>query len=143
SRAGGVLDWGGAAAFPGGGGVTRAAPGSTAIDLDPDAITAARQNATANGVDDRIDVGTGGPESLPRTAAYDLVLANILTHTHLALVREYRRRVAPFGALVLGGMLVGEDDQVTRALVPHGFTPRDTFERDGWAASLLVRDHAR
>ena len=50
-------------------------------------------------------------------------------------------RVAPFGALVLGGMLVGEDDQVTRALVPHGFTPRESLERDGWAASLLVRDH--
>jgi ribosomal protein L11 methylase PrmA len=48
--------------------------------------------------------------------------------------------VAPFGALVLGGMLVGEDDQVTRALVPHGFTPRETLERDGWAAALLVRD---
>lgn len=121
--------------------VALGAPRVTAIDLDPDAISAARQNAAANGVDDRIDVSTGGPESLPRAAAYDLVLANILTHTHLALVREYRRRVAPFGALVLGGMLVGEDDQVTRALVPHGFTPRESLERDGWAASLLVRDH--
>ncbi|HTK89210.1 MAG TPA: 50S ribosomal protein L11 methyltransferase [Verrucomicrobiae bacterium] len=122
--------------------VALGAPRVTAIDLDPDAISAARQNAAANGVGDLIDVSTGGPESLPRPAAYDLVLANILTHTHLALVREYRRRVAPFGALVLGGMLVGEDDQVTRALVPHGFTPRESLERDGWAASLMVRDHA-
>jgi ribosomal protein L11 methyltransferase len=117
------------------------APRVSAIDLDPDAVLAARQNAEANGVADRIDVSAGGPESLPRTAAYDLVLANILTHTHLALVREYRRRVAPFGALVLGGMLTGEDDQVSRSLVPHGFTPRESFEREGWAATLLVRDH--
>ncbi len=117
------------------------APRVAAIDVDPDAVSAARQNAEANGVADRIDVSAGGPESLPRTAAYDLVLANILTHTHLALVREYRRRVAPFGALVLGGMLTGEDDQVTRTLVPHGFTPRESFEREGWAATLLVRDH--
>lgn len=123
--------------------VALGAPRVAAIDLDPEAITAARQNAEANGVSDRIDVSAGGPETLPRTAAYDLVLANILTHTHLALVREYRRRVAPFGALVLGGMLVGEDEQVTRVLVPHGFTPRESLERDGWAASLLVRDHAR
>jgi Ribosomal protein L11 methylase len=123
--------------------VALGAPRVAAIDLDPEAITAARQNAEANGVSDRIDVSAGGPETLPRTAAYDLVLANILTHTHLALVREYRRRVAPFGALVLGGMLAGEDEQVTRVLVPHGFTPRESLERDGWAASLLVRDHAR
>jgi ribosomal protein L11 methyltransferase len=115
-------------------------PRVAAIDVDPDAVTAARQNAEANGVAGLIDVSAGGPESLPRTAAYDLVLANILTHTHLALVREYRRRVAPFGALVLGGMLTGEDDQVARALVPHGFTPRETFEREGWAAMLMVRD---
>jgi ribosomal protein L11 methyltransferase len=120
--------------------VALGAPRVFAIDVDPDAVAAARQNAEANGVADRIHVGGGGPEALPRTAAFDLVLANILTHTHLALVPQYRRRVAPFGALVLGGMLLGEDDQVTRALVPHGFTPRETLERDGWAAALLVRD---
>lgn len=120
--------------------VALGAPRVFAIDVDPDAVAAARQNAEANGVGERIHVGPGGPEALPRTAAFDLVLANILTHTHLALVREYRRRVAPFGALVLGGMLAGEDDQVTRALVPHGFTPRESLERDGWAATVLVRD---
>ena len=123
--------------------VALGAPRVVAIDLDPEAITATRENAEANGMGERIDVSAGGPETLTRTAAYDLVLANILTHTHLALVREYRRRVAPFGALVLGGMLVGEDDQVTRALVPHGFTPHESLERDGWAACLLVRDHRR
>jgi ribosomal protein L11 methyltransferase len=123
--------------------VALGAPRVLAIDVDPDAVAAARQNAAANGVGERVDVSAGGPESLPRTAAFDLVLANILTHTHLALVKEYRRRVAPFGALVLGGMLVGEDDQVARALVPHGFTPRESLERDGWAAALLVRDGIR
>ena len=123
--------------------VALGAPRVVAIDVDPDAVTAARQNAAANGVGERVEVSAGGPESLPRTAAFDLVLANILTHTHLSLVKEYRRRVAPFGALVLGGMLVGEDDQVARALVPHGFTPRESLERDGWAAALLVRDGIR
>ncbi|HKZ07623.1 MAG TPA: 50S ribosomal protein L11 methyltransferase [Methylomirabilota bacterium] len=123
--------------------VALGAPRVVAVDVDPDAVTAARRNAEANGVGERVEVSAGGPESLPRTAAFDLVLANILTHTHLALVKEYRRRVAPFGALVLGGMLPGEDDQVARALVPHGFTPRESLERDGWVAALLVRDGIR
>ena len=113
-----------------------------AIDVDPDAVAAAQKNAEANGVAERVHVGLGGPESLPRTSAFDLVVANILAHTHLALLKEYRRRVAPFGALILGGMLNGEEDQVTRALVPLGFTPRDSFEREGWTSALLVRDGA-
>jgi len=113
-----------------------------AIDVDPDAVAAAQKNAEANGVAERVLVGLGGPESLPRTSAFDLVVANILAHTHLALLKEYRRRVAPFGALILGGMLNGEEDQVTRALVPLGFTPRDSFEREGWTSALLVRDGA-
>ena len=92
---------------------------------------------------DRVHVGLGGPEALPRTSAFDLVVANILAHTHLALVKEYRRRVAPFGALVLGGMLTGEEDQVTRALVPLGFTPRDVLRARGAGPRLLlVRDGA-
>ncbi len=70
------------------------------------------------------------------------MVANILAHTHLGLVKEYRRRVAPFGALVLGGMLTGEEDQVTRALVPLGFTPREYFEREGWTSAVFVRDGA-
>lgn len=141
--AGRVLDLGTGTGILAVAAVALGAPRVAAIDVDPDAVMAARQNAEANGVADRIDVSAGGPESLPRTAAFDLVLANILTHTHLALVKEYRRRVAPFGALVLGGMLVGEDDQVARALVPHGFTPRESLARDGWAAALLVRDGMR
>jgi hypothetical protein len=27
--------------------------------------------------------------------------------------------------------------------VPHGFTPHESLERDGWAAALLVRDGLR
>ena len=122
--------------------VALGAPRVFAIDVDPDAVAAARKNAEANGVADRIHVGLGGPEALPRTSAFDLVVANILAHTHLGLVKEYRRRVAPFGALVLGGMLTGEEDQVTRAMVPLGFTPREYFEREGWTSAVLVRDGA-
>ena len=61
-----------------------------------------------------------------RARAPSIWWANILAHPHLALLKEYRRRVAPFGALILGGMLNGEEDPVTRALVPLGFTPRES-----------------
>jgi ribosomal protein L11 methyltransferase len=68
---------------------------------------------------------------------FPLVLANLLTHTHLALASEYARLVAPGGSLVLGGMLDHEDERVTEALAGAGFTSRLRVALDGWASRWL------
>jgi len=111
-----------------------------AIDVDPDAVEAARHNAERNGCADRIRVGLGGPDALPDAAVFDLVLANLLTQAHLALAPRYARLVAAGGALVLGGMLPGEDLQVTAALGQLAFAVETSLEIDGWASVLLRRE---
>src|SRR5207247_6801675 len=55
------------------------------LDVDPDAVAAARVNATRNGCDPRIEVRMEGVESLADVTPFPLVLANLLAHTHLAL----------------------------------------------------------
>src|SRR5262249_42297510 len=77
------------------------APSALAIDVDPDAITATGLNAERNGCADRVTVVLGGPEALESTARYHLIAANLLTQTHLGLVRQYERLLAPGGSLVL------------------------------------------
>jgi ribosomal protein L11 methyltransferase len=73
-----------------------------AIDVDPDAVAAAQVNASRN--DCRaLTVRLAEPRDI--TERFPLVLANLLTHTHLALAEHYARLVAPGGRLVLGGML--------------------------------------
>ncbi len=48
-----------------------------ALDISPDALALARQNAAANGVDNRIDFHCGdGLEALPPGARFDLIVAN-------------------------------------------------------------------
>ena len=111
-----------------------------AIDVDPDAIRAARDNAALNGCAGRIHMGLGGPEELPGAAAFDLLLANLLTQAHLALAPHYARLVAAGGAVVLGGMLPGEERQVALALRPMGLALETTLETDGWASALLRRE---
>jgi ribosomal protein L11 methyltransferase len=107
------------------------------LDVDPDAIAAARTNASRNGCDDRIEVRLEDPEALRGAAPFPLVLANLLAHTHVALRAHYARLVAPGGALILGGLLEQEDGGVVEALESVGFVLRRRLAIEGWSSLLL------
>src|SRR5207244_1024327 len=92
------------------------APRVLGLDIDPDAIAAARRNATVNDCADRLDLLLAGPELLQDRPPFPLVLANLLAHTHRALAPRYRRLVASGGQLILGGILEDEDAEVAEAL---------------------------
>jgi ribosomal protein L11 methyltransferase len=115
------------------------APRALAIDVDPDAVAAARVNAARNGCAG-LTVRLAEPQDVAER--FPVVLANLLTHTHLALAPHYARLVAPGGRLVLGGMLEDEDGRVSRALATAGFAPRSRLALEGWA-SLLLEARAR
>ncbi len=114
------------------------APAVLAIDMDPDAIAAARLNAEKNGCADRITLTLQGPETLSARLPFHLVLANLLSHTHLALLAHYVRLVAPGGLLVLGGILADEDQRVSDGLGAAGFELRTRLVIDGWASMLFA-----
>jgi ribosomal protein L11 methyltransferase len=112
-------------------------PAALAIDVDPDAVAAARQNAERNGCADRIAFSLQGPDALVDDERFPLVLANLLTHTHLGLARHYRRLVAPGGALVLGGLLAEEESRAAAGLGAMGFEPGRRVAVDGWSSLLF------
>ena len=108
------------------------------IDVDPDATSAAQTNVERNGCADRIEIALAGPETLTGEA-FPVAVANLLTHTHLALASIYARLVAPGGALVLGGILAEEDSQVTGSLEAVGFVQTDRLVFEGWSSLRLDR----
>ena len=110
------------------------APTVLAIDVDPDAVSATQVNAGRNGCAS-LTVRLAEPQEV--AGRFPLVLANLLTHTHLALASQYARLVAPGGSLVLGGMLQDEDDRVSLALAAAGFTTRSRLALEGWASLRL------
>jgi ribosomal protein L11 methyltransferase len=113
-----------------------------ALDLDPDAVRAARDNADRNGVADRVWVELGSVEALA-TAAHDLVLANLLGPALVTLAPALGRAAAPRSRLVLGGLLVHEVPAVVAAFVPGGFRLVERLELEGgWASLGLARDRA-
>ena len=108
-----------------------------ALDVDPDAVAAARVNASHNGCAGRIELLMAGPESLRGVPPFPLVLANLLAHTHLALAPHYRRLAAPGGALILGGILEHEDEDVIAALETAGFGLLRRHVIEGWSSLVL------
>jgi ribosomal protein L11 methyltransferase len=106
-----------------------------AIDVDPDAIAATAVNAERNGCRGLI-ARLAEPQDIAEPAP--IVLANLLTNTHLALAPHYARLVTPGGQLVLGGMLEDEDDRVGRTLAARGFERRSRLALEGWASLRLA-----
>jgi ribosomal protein L11 methyltransferase len=118
-------------------------PRGLGIDFDPDAIVAARHNAARNDCADRIALELARPEDVSAAPPFPLVLANLLTHTHVALGSHYARLTAPGGCLVLGGILADEADVVREAMDAAGLSERAQVVVDGWSslrfASPVVR----
>lgn len=109
------------------------------VDVEADAITATRDAARRNGVE--VDVRLGGPDEV--ADGFDLVLANLLTHTVVELAPTLAERTA--GHLVVSGVGTARAGRVTRALDDAGLEVVDLAERDGWARLTALprpRTHA-
>jgi ribosomal protein L11 methyltransferase len=85
---------------------------AVAIDHDPQALLATRENAARNGVAERLAVlGTDAPGPAPA----DVVVANILAGTLIALAPRIAAMVARGGRLALSGILADQAEGVLAA----------------------------
>jgi ribosomal protein L11 methyltransferase len=101
-----------------------------AFDIDPQALTATRDNAAANGVEERVHV-VAADDALP--AGADILLANILCGPLCELAPRFAALTAPGARIVLAGLLTTQTDEVTRAHAPW-FDIAPFATRDGWTA---------
>jgi ribosomal protein L11 methyltransferase len=99
-----------------------------AMDIDPQALIATRENALRNRVAGTLTV-TGEPALAPRSA--DVLLANILAGPLVELAPRFAEALVPGGRLALSGLLPEQADAVTAAYRPW-FHIETTTTRDGW-----------
>jgi ribosomal protein L11 methyltransferase len=109
-------------------GASRAA----AFDIDPQALTATRENAQKNGLSERIHVVS---DAARLDGPFDFVLANILSGTLVELAPRLAALCRPRGSLALAGMLALQAREVAEAYRPW-FDIESAAEREGW--SLLA-----
>jgi len=88
---------------------------AVAIDIDPQALLATKDNALRNAVDDRLSIHLAGTEAM---APADVLLANILAEPLEALAATFAQQVLPGGKLVLSGLLHSQAPAVARRYAP-------------------------
>lgn len=98
------------------------------FDIDPQALAATRENASANDVGDLVRVHEAAA-TLPREI--DLLLANILSQPLCALAPQFADRVAAGRRIVLAGLMQHEVSEVTAAYAAW-FDVAVAGERDEW-----------
>jgi ribosomal protein L11 methyltransferase len=106
------------------------AASACAVDIDPQALLATRENAARNHVAARLEVA--GAADLPQ-GSWDVVLANILAGPLIALAPMLANRTRSGGEIVLGGMLDTQAESVAAAYGPW-FHMSLLSRRDGWTA---------
>jgi ribosomal protein L11 methyltransferase len=111
------------------------AASALAVDIDPQALLATRDNAGRNGVADRLAIQ--GIDA-PLGGQVDILLANILAEPLLALAPTFANAVKHGGHIVLSGILSSQADQVASGYAPW-FDISPATKRDDWVRLDGVR----
>jgi ribosomal protein L11 methyltransferase len=102
-----------------------------AIDNDPQALLASRDNAQRNDIEDERFI-TLLPEQIPPNAKADIMVANILAKPLIDLAPQISKLTLNNGQLCLSGILSHQVDQVSAAYTEK-FIFADSVIEDNWA----------
>jgi ribosomal protein L11 methyltransferase len=111
-----------------------------ALELDPVACAAARENVRANGVADRVEVRQGRvtAHALPRLGRFHLVLANLEGSILQQLMGGLPAVLEPGGRLILSGAVVPERVALLEAAEGAGLEVVAEERDGGWWSALLA-----
>ncbi len=109
------------------------APSVVALDIDGQAVSAARRNFRRLRLHDRITLAKGSvPHPLAPDASIDLAVANISARGVADRSPFLQRSIRPGGMLIASGLLATQRAEVDDAVMGLGFTPELEWPRDEW-----------
>jgi len=117
----------------------RLVPGSqvTAIDIDPQAVEVARENAEINRASALIDIVEGVPQDFAGRE-FDMVVANLTAEVIIDLMADLVGALARSGTLILSGILIELQSDVEQSINESGLTIIKRREMGEWC-SLVAR----
>jgi len=110
-------------------------PRALGIDIDDEALRVAAENARLNGMDERLQLTCGGPDTVAGT--WPLVLANVLAAPLIEMAPALVRCVGHHGQLVLSGIPSSVEHDVDQAYRRLGMRRLRVKSRAGWIALVL------
>ena len=122
-----LLDWGCGSGILAVAALCLGARSATGVDVDPRALSASIDNAKRNAVAKNLAVLP--PDEVPADLACDVVVANIVADTLIALAPVLSAHLRTGGRLLLSGILPGQARRVSTAFTGYNFASR---QRDEW-----------
>jgi ribosomal protein L11 methyltransferase len=112
-----------------------------AVDVDPYACEAARENAALNGVENsiRVEEATVTSHWLVGRGPFHGVLANIQPNVLIPLLKSFGDALSRGGWLILSGITAEEWHGVSRRAADLGFRLEDVDEEEGWRSGWFKR----
>ena len=107
-----------------------------AIDLDPQAVEAAKHNAELNQLSGRLEVDDTPLAKL--TGTWSLIVANLTAEDLKALAPLLAARLEKGGEIVASGLLLEQVDEVMAAFRREGLAMTEQDSMAGWASLVLV-----
>ena len=117
---------------------------SLGVDIDKNAVEAAKENARLNGVGERFEGLFGNVLTNVEFADkfgrdFDLICANIMADVHIAMKDMHFKKLKPGGGLILSGIIAHRADEVRTVFESGGFECTGTAEENGWLALGFVK----
>jgi ribosomal protein L11 methyltransferase len=111
-----------------------------AIEIDPVAVSALRQNIALNNLDDRITTWTAdATKPLPVAGPYDLILANMISRILMSTAASLAAVAGPTTTMVLSGVIEAHEAEVASSFAEHGFEVRGRRYSGDWVSYLVAR----
>lgn len=110
------------------------------VDVDPQAVSAAVDNAAANALQDRAQFISGWCNAAAKP--FDMIVANIFLGPLVEMMQTLRRRLKPGGTLIASGIIAPQEAALTTSLKAAGLAVCSRMLTDGWIALAArpVRD---
>jgi ribosomal protein L11 methyltransferase len=122
-----------------------------AVDLDPVAVSSAKENVSLNNLSEQVEVrlsdllgvikeDTAGGEQASASGAFrvtvpvDLVVANILAEIILMFVDDVYAALKPNGIYIASGIYKNKETDVEEGLIRHGFEIIEKRRDEDWIA---------
>lgn len=112
----------------------------TAVDIDPNAVKIAQENAEKNGFSLRTHVGdVVGDAALSEAigSGYDVIVANIVADVIMGMRYILKDKLKPEGTLIVSGILAVRADEVQQSLQDAGFALERRDQSGDWVAMTL------
>ncbi len=104
-----------------------------ALDIDPQAVQASRQNFRRTRISNRVELDQGSlPHRLAPTGAFDLAVANISSRGIRERAPDILPTLKPDGVLIASGIIDEQLPETQEALMNAGFTDMKLWPREDW-----------